>query len=154
LKLHGLDVSLAETHALAPPGEFGVSLAELETASKSLGFPMTTVRVDDFDDLARFQMPVIAHLGDSREGHFVILLAFDKARSLVLIGDALACDIRWKNVSFLQRGWSGFLLVSERDLFLLRSETYAAVALTFGLVGLAFMAVKHLRITTRTGRGT
>jgi ABC-type bacteriocin/lantibiotic exporter with double-glycine peptidase domain len=146
LKLRGLDVSLAKTHSLAPAGSDGASLAALEAASRALGLPMVTVRIHEFDDFARFRFPIIAHLSGARAGHFIIVLGFDQNNSAVLVADALTCDIRWQEAALLQRDWSGYLLVSEQDLFWQRFESNAAIALTVGTVGLAVMAARCWRV--------
>jgi ABC-type bacteriocin/lantibiotic exporter with double-glycine peptidase domain len=146
LRLSGLDVTLAETHSLTPLGSNGASLAALESASRSLGLPMMTVRVHEFNDLARFRYPVIAHLTGSRAGHFIIVLGFNQANSSLLVADALTCDLQWLNASTVQRDWSGYLLVSEQDLFWERFETKAAILTAVGGAGLAVMAFRCWRV--------
>jgi len=148
-KLHGIELTLAQVHSLAPPGDTGISSERLEEASESLGLPMETIRVRQFNDLARFRFPVIAHLSSAREGHYLLFLGLNEAQTSVLVADVLTSEVDWKSAASIQSDWSGFLLVPKRDLFWNRAESAAKIALTLTTMYLV-VAVTRFLYKTRT----
>lgn len=113
LRLAGRRVSYSQVQDVITLHENGVSIDELENASRELGLALVSLRAGSIEDLECYHSPFIAHLSGNREGHFLVVLRIDEKKQLVTVADAISCEIQQFSVSEFCKQWSGFVLVQE-----------------------------------------
>ena len=104
---YGLRVSLLHLHEISKTDLQGTDLPGLDSAARTLGFETSLGRLNE-DTIRRVSLPLIAHLNDSAEGHYVVVYRI-KQRSIVVADPAKGVST-YSVKHFLQR-WSGNVLL-------------------------------------------
>jgi len=146
MRMHGVEVSHSEL--LSTDGDLtdGTSLEQLKQMCETRGLQARVVRAT-LDSLAHVQLPVIAHLDNGAERHFVVLCKIE-GDEVVTVDGTHGMINRLSRDDFLAK-WSGYALI-RHTWFSADLAGNALIALVIALV--AAVSWDLLRVRWRRGR--